>query len=468
MRPTLQATIEALDLDLSPGTLANRVLTSITPETSILTISVEDPNRVQAALIANELANQLIFTSPTNLTPQQQIQQDLLQAEITALGEQITVARQAIQRVDQQLDQNPSAEEAATLRDERADLLEDLSGWQQTVAELSISLSTVDSQTNTLRVVESALAPSEPINNNSLRNALLAGLLGVALAFGLALLIEYLDNSIRTTEDVRIAVELPVLGGIIRFGKRNETYAEKLITLNAAGSTAVEGYRALRTNILFGRENPLRRLIVTSARIAEGKTVTASNLAVALAQSGVETVLIDADLHRPQLHRVFSLDNHIGLSTLFAKPLTGQAGFTLQELYEVLQQSSQPHLRVITSGALPTSPAEWMGGKHILALCKQLEEMLGVEAIIFDCPPVLAVTDSVPLGSAVGASVLLVVEAGKTRHESLIRAVEQFRQVGVEVSGVVLNRLTARTSSYYYYYGYGRYSKPVGSESRAR
>jgi non-specific protein-tyrosine kinase len=458
VRPTLESTIESLGLDTSPGALAGRITTTTVPETSILVITVTDTSPVQAANIANELANQLILNSPTNLTPEQEERRRLIEDEISALGQQIQQARGEVTAVEEQLNGSIINEERTLLENQRGALVSQISEWQQSVADLSNSLASIGTQTHTLRVVEPAVVPGNPINSSSLRNALVAALVGVVLAFGVVLLLEYLDDTFRGPEDVRAALNLPVLAGIVRFGNRSDTYHDKLVTLRAPNSTPVEGYRALRANLLYGQEGKkVERVIITSPRMSEGKSVTAANLGVALAKADYKTVIIDADLHRPQVHNIFDLENSVGLSSIFNTTLTAEGRFSLQELYELLQPTELPTLKAITSGPIPANPAELLGLPHIRALCASLEENLGTQIIVFDSPPMLAVVDSMALASSVGASVILVVEAGKTRRDAARRVVDQFSQVGAGMAGVVLNRITTKSDQYYYYYSYGRY-----------
>lgn len=458
VRPTLEATIQALALDISPGNLAGRITTSTVPQTSILTITVTDNSPVLAASIANELANQLILNSPTNLTPEQEDQRTLIQSEIIALGTQIGTSRTELNALNLELENTTNPEELDRLNTQRRLLISQISEWQGIVADLSTSLSSFGTQTNTLRVVESAQVPSSPINAGVLRNTIVAALVGVALAGGVALLMEYLDNTFRTPEDVQAMLDLPVLAGIPMFGNKKDSYKDKLISVTAPNSTPVEGYRALRTSLIYRHgDQSNNRFIVTSPHMSEGKSVTSANLAVALARSEHKTVLIDADLHRPQVHNFFELENKIGLSNIFNTKLKPDMLFSREELNMLVQPTKIPKLGVITSGPLPSSPAELFNLYHIHNLCHSLEQNLDVEIIIFDTPPILAVTDGMALASNLKADVVLVIAAGKTKQESALAVVQQLNQVGVKVNGVVLNQVSAKSGQYYYYYSYGNY-----------
>jgi capsular exopolysaccharide synthesis family protein len=418
-----------------------------------------DRSSVLAADIANELANQLILNSPTNLTAEDQQRREIIESELTALGEQITQTRTEIQQIDEQLDGTSDPQRIDALREQRGALVALISQWQQAVADLSLSLNTFSERTNTLRVVEPALVPVDPVGTGILQQTFLAILIGLAFAVGVILLLEYLDDTFRDPGEVRAALNIPLLAGIVKFGNRRENYNDKLVALKAPNSSPVEGYRALRTNLLYGfEEGSHKRIVVTSAHVSEGKSITAANLAVSLARAEINTVIVDTDLHRPQIHNIFRLDNRVGLSNLFDIPMRSAQLIPLEYLGELLKPTDLPYLRVITSGPLPSNPAELLGMPYIPSLCRSLEETLGVEMIIFDTPPVLSVVDTATLASNIDASVILVIRANRTRRDSAIRVLDQFAHVGVHVVGTVLNNITQQADGYYYYYyGYGGY-----------
>lgn len=469
-RPILDATIQNLGLQTSAGALAGQIATSTIPSTSILVITVTDGNPVQAANIANELAAQLVSSSPTNLSPEQQQNRQLIQTELSDIGFRIQTTRTELQRVQALLDTSVSETEKARLEESRDQLADEIVEYQSLIADLSTTLLAIGTPVNQLRVVDPALIPQSPIATGSGRSStILAAIIGAGLAVGIALLVEQLDDSIRSAEEVRELLKLNVLAGIVRFGNRKDTYREKLITLHAPNSTPAESYRALRTHLLYGNEDePPDRLIVTSPNISEGKSVTSANLAVALAQAGLNTVIIDADLRRPRVHEAFGLDNRVGLSSIFSQPLQEGRLYTLSQLNSIMQPTELPGLKVITSGPIPANPAELLGLSHLRRLCQSLKEEAEVDMILFDTPPVLAVIDSITLASNVGAGVVLVVHAGHTKRAQIQRVLEETQQIGVKLLGVVLNRITSQTEGYTYYYSYGRYAKSPSSPATTK
>lgn len=305
-----------------------------------------------------------------------------------------------------------------------------------------------------LVVVEPATEPLEPVSPRKLSNTLVAAMVGFLLVSGIVFLIEYLDDTIKTPEDVSRALGLNTLGTIGRLAKREE----ELVVAAQPFSPVAEAFRVLRTNVRFsGVDRPLQTLLVTSPGLAEGKSNTVANLAVAMAQAGLRMVAVDADLRRPRLHQLFDLDLHE--EGAVESSLGGLTGSLLEGCTDGrLQPTQVENLKVLPSGELPPNPAEIMGSQHMQKLLHELAQQ--VDVVLIDSPPVLPVADATALAQAVDG-VLLVLEAGKTRRQAARHAVESLRQVGANLVGVVLNAMpTHRGSDYYYsyhkYYGNGR------------
>lgn len=219
-------------------------------------------------------------------------------------------------------------------------------------------------------------------------------------------------------------------------------------------SPVVESYRILRTNLTFlGVEKPLRSILVTSAVPEEGKTVTSANLAICLAEGGNRVVLVDADLRKSRLHRVFDVDNQVGLTTA----LSGAVSLDV-----ALKEVNVPNLRVLPAGPKPPNPAEMLGSPRMAALLAELREQ--AQMVVIDSPPVIAVTDAVVL-SAVVDGVVLVCRAHETTYQQAQRAKAMLEQVKARVLGVVLDQMSLNglDSYYYQYYYYGE-----GDESTRR
>jgi capsular exopolysaccharide synthesis family protein len=275
-----------------------------------------------------------------------------------------------------------------------------------------------------------------------LLTTLLAALLGLFLAAGAVALIEYLDDRVKDSVAIQDLVGLSTLGSVARMNvgaRRPEMY--RLATLLYPGSALAESYRTLRSNIEFASiDAPIGTLLVTSAGPSEGKTVTAANLAVAFAQAGHRTILVDADLRKPGLHAMFGLANDEGLTTLLRiEPGTVE---------NVAQVTEQVNLRVMTSGPLPPNPAEVLGSQRMRKTMELIKTK--AELVVVDSPPVNAASDAAAL-SAYMDGTLLVVDAGKSHRGGVRHAREALALAGANVIGAFLNRAA---ESSWWSYGY--------------
>jgi capsular exopolysaccharide synthesis family protein len=262
------------------------------------------------------------------------------------------------------------------------------------------------------------------------------------VAAGFVFLIEYLDDTIKDPISVAQITDLSTIGLIAESPLQREN--EPLIMMAQPRSPNAEAYRQLRTNVQYiGVSRPLSTILVTSPNAAEGKSTTAANLAIALAQADNRVLLVDGDMRRPFLHRKFGMSNDVGLTNLL---------LSREDDAAFVQETAVPNLRLITSGPLPPNPAELIHSERM----KHLIEWLGETAdyIVVDSPPVLAVTDSVLL-SQLASTTLMVVEANKTRQQSLLLALQQIEAVGGHLAGILINKINPRRSGYYYnYYSY--------------
>jgi capsular exopolysaccharide synthesis family protein len=253
------------------------------------------------------------------------------------------------------------------------------------------------------------------------------------------LLLEYLDRSFETSDDVSQVLSLPTLGTIPQLhGRERRTL---LATSTDPRSAVSEAYRTLRTNIRFiSIDSPLKTLLVTSAEPAVGKTTVTTNLGIVCAQAGLRVVLLDADLRRSQQHDLFDLENQRGLANL----LVGD----VPEAKQCALRTGIDDLYLIPSGPLPPNPSELLDSTRMEAVLAQVSK--SADLVILDSPPVLAVTDAATLGPKVDG-VILVITARRTSHEAARKAYEALQSVDANVLGVVLVSVKRRGPAYYYY-----------------
>jgi capsular exopolysaccharide synthesis family protein len=442
--PVLQGVVESLGLDVEWRSLTGQVSAEAVPQSLFLEISVVDTNPQRAKAIADAVAQQLILISPSNPRGIDQEERAYAQQEIEALKADIAAAREQVDQLREELDAAVSARRIQELEGQTVVLEGKISGWQSTYAQLLYSLQ--GGEVNVLAVVEQAGVPSSPFSPNVRMNVILASALALALAAGGALVVEYLDDTIKSPEDATRATGLPSLAGISRI--EGEDYPDKLIAAREPLSPVVEAYRVLRTNIQFSSiDAPIHTLMVTSSGPTEGKSVTLTNLAIVMAQSGRRVVVVDSDLRRPVIHRAFGVSNNHGLSDVLV--------LGIRDVVQHLQETGVENLWVLPAGTIPPNPAELLGSQRMKALIEQLTTFADV--VLFDSPPSLVVADSAILGTSVDG-VLLVCDSGRTRRSDAERAANELRRVGAKLLGVVLNRVPTRGGDYYYHYRYYRES----------
>jgi non-specific protein-tyrosine kinase len=446
-RPILDAVIKRLGLDVTSVELLKRVVADAPTDSTLLTFTAQDSDPARAAAIANALAEELIAASPA-IQGREADFQGSIDADLKATQDQIRATQAQLETLSG-LPKRTAAQDAqlATLEGRLASL-------RSTYATL-LSFSSGNSS-NLLSVVEPAAPPISPISPRPLLNTLLAAVLGLLIAVGIAFAAENLIDAIKDSDDIREASGLSTVGTIARMkgdAGRNQIYQVAALLYPRSG--VAEAYRTLRTNVEFASvDAPIRTLLVTSAMTGEGKTVTAANLAVVFAQAGRRVLLVDADLRKPGVHLMFNLPNAHGLTTLLRNDEVS--------LDAIAQVTEQDNLRALTTGPLPPNPAELLGSQRM----RTVLGMLGTSAdlVIFDSPPLQAVTDSAILSSFLDGT-LLVVDAGRSRRRAVRQGREALARADATVLGAVLNRVPAKAhSDYADYYGAANGSKagPAG------
>jgi len=338
-------------------------------------------------------------------------------------------------------------------------------GMLQKLKEAGI---TAGLRSSNIRIVDPALIPTGPSRPNKTRNVMLSFLVGLIGGIGLALLREYLDNTVKTPDDIESLARLPSLAVVPSLsntdGKRNGRFAKllkapviagkegrvELISHNMPQSQMSEAFRALRTSLLLSQsDHPPQVILMTSALPREGKTTAAVNLAVTLAQLGDKTLLVDADLRKPGINRALSLvdGKHAGLSSYLA-------GVSSLDLITV-PHPAITNLAAIPTGPIPPNPADLLSSRRLTELIAELRTRY--KFVVIDSPPIMAATDAVILSVLVDG-VLLVVRSGETPKEAFTRTRDLLAGVKCHMLGVVMNAVDASSPDYYYSYRYYPYS----------
>jgi len=313
-----------------------------------------------------------------------------------------------------------------------------------------------------VRIIDKAVVPLIPISPNIRLNLLLGLLAGILLSIGVSFFLEFIDDSLKTVDEVERSIHHPIYGIIPRIPETNlnadgtRSVSANLVTHYSPKSPISEAFRTLRTNIHFADpDQKLRTLLVTSAGPSEGKSTIVSNLAITIANSGRKTLIVDCDLRKPNLHNIFDIDRDPGLTSALSGAMTWQ---------EVIKHSKTENLDIITSGPIPPNPTEIIDSQTMKSHLEIFKKEYNI--VLFDSPPIVAVTDAAILSSYTNG-VLLVVELGRSRSTSVNRGIDLLEKVSANLLGLVTNNISSGYRYDYGYYYYYYYSSD-GEKKRGR
>jgi len=432
------------------------VSVSAVGETDIVEISATSPEPEEAAEEANLYAQTYVQWKRQRTIDDLLAAQETVQAEIDSLETELEDLESPLADMEGALFAADTESERADIRAEMETFEEGITAQRNAIqnalalyrSELSsLQVSQRITRTGGAQIISEAQVPEEPFEPQPLRNGVLGIVVGLMLGVGLAFLRETLDDRVRSREQLERITGWTTVG-LIPVIERAKDGEHDLATLEAPTSPAAEAYRTLRTAVQFiGLEAPLDVVQVTSAKPGEGKTTTAANLAITLAQAGKRVILLDADLRKPRLHKEFGLSNATGFTTmLLDSNLSGNA----------FHRTKVPNLVVVPSGPPPPNPSELLSlqtTKQVLGLLRDECDML-----VIDSPPVLPVTDPLILSGYVDG-VIVVANANEAEAKSLTRMRELLEQVNANVVGVSVNQIDSDAGyGYGYGYGYGTYA----------
>jgi non-specific protein-tyrosine kinase len=431
----LSSVVDQLGLGIDPDGLASRVFVGTSPDTALLTITARDGDPGRSAAIANAVSQALIDASPAVRGQDAAIFKSVEQ-DLEAIRTDIASTQGQVQDLVAKSDRSASEES----------LLQTLQGRLVSLRSTYATLLafTTNNAANLLTVVQPALPPSAPIGPRPLFDGLLAAAVALLLISAFAFLFEYFDDALRDSQDVTEVLGLPTIGVIERMrGDRGRKGFYRLATILYPRSPTAEAYRTLRTNLDFASlDKPIRSLLVTSSVPGEGKTVTAANLAVVAAQGGRSVLLVDADLRRPGVHKMFNAENGAGFTDLIRTPSTDPA--------TLICPTEQPGLYILTTGAPPPNPTEIVATQRTRALLETLASEF--DLVVVDSPPIQVFADASILSSILDGTIF-VIESKRGRRAQVHRAHETLVRAGATILGVVLNRVApdARPTYSLYY-----------------
>jgi succinoglycan biosynthesis transport protein ExoP len=403
-----------------------------------LEISVIHTDPKFAQVVANVFGQQLINFSPVSMAQMSNEDQLFVQKQLKELMVSIEKTRDEITSKQARLLGLESALEIAKSEAEISALDAKLASLQEIYANLFAS--TREAAFNTLSVFDPASEPKLPIGPKVALIVLLAAFSGLVFALAAAYLIEFLDDTIKNTDEISRVTEIPLCGIIAEMHGFKPTFVA-----DNPRSPIADAFRSLRTNLEFSSiDHPLKKLVISSAEASDGKSTIAMNLAIVMAQSDKSVILLDADLRSPSIHRYLGIPETPGLSEVFLDRVK------IEEA--LVEWSGQPKIKVLPAGITPPNSPELLGSHKMDVILDKLSGM--ADYIIVDGPPGFVV-DAIVLAAKVDG-VLLVINIGETRRGPIKSVIDQFKRIGANMVGIVLNRV-ARSSSYYGSYYYSSY-----------
>jgi non-specific protein-tyrosine kinase len=432
----------------------NVVITLASPST-VMTIGYDSPNTHAAQAGAEAFA--LAYIHERTVQASQQL--DALRAPLLTQQEDLTNKISSLKgKISDQIDRISTAEAngepTLALVQKLQELETQRDQSQRVLDDVTASLRNLDpSRLNPPQLILPAGLPQDPVSPDMLLIGAFGLLAGLALGIALAFLRERLDDSLRGRLDLEANLAAPVLAVIPRVPGWRNKHDARLVTREQPKSAVAEAYRTLRTSISFlAAQRGLKVIMISSPAAGEGKTTTAANLALVLADAGKRVVLVSADLRKPRVHRFFGLQNEIGLSSVLSEEI---------QPWEAILDPGVENLRVLLSGPVPSRPAELLQSDQMSEILAGLREV--ADYVVIDTPPMLLVADALALGPLVDG-VLFVADSEHTSRSAVAHSREQLEQVGAPVIGSVLNNFDpskAKAYRHYGYYGayrgYGRY-----------
>ena len=436
--------LDSLGLNVSPAHLLQMIRVEQLRDTQLIRISAESSSPELARNVANRMAELFIAQTQAKQEARYESARRDLDAQIDELEQQIADTQKAIAALGDPRDpKNVNIPEFARIEMTRLETT--LSNYQTRFVVLLRSSEdfrlAAARYSDNISISAPAEVPRFPVRPQITLNVLLGLVAGLVLGVSAALLLDYLDDTVKVPEEVESVLKLTPLGTITRM--HNIRHPQDVLVANTAGKSSIaEAYRILGTNFQFSAlGNPPASAVITSAGSGEGKTTTLANLGIVLARAGKKVVLVDGDLRCAALHKLFGVQVEPGLTGILIDPEVG--------LDRALVATGVEGLRLLPSGSLPPDPTEVLSSSRAAELVKALQERADV--VLFDSPPVLSVADAA-LIAALTRNVILVVAAGETHARAVVEARDALLRSNAAILGVVLNKLDVERLGYQRYY----------------
>lgn len=426
-RPVLQAIAEDLGIDLNASGLDRRITVRTNQETQILSIIVQHEDPQLAAAIANSAAEMLVRMSPSGMSDNPALALNVqMRGEVERVDEIITASQARINQLEEQVQTVSTLEEQRILVDELFRERTRMSEAHRNLTLLYDALS--KASTNQVRIIEPATV-GYIVDSQIRLKVMISALVGLVLGTVVALAFEYLDDTIKSAEELTQAADIPLLGAIARHKSLRGTGRERLAVHALPESRTAENYRILGTKLLFANgANRIHSVLLSSAQMSEDTGEIAANLAVILAQTGNRVVLVDANLNRPTIGQIFGIPDRLGGLT---DVLTGQA-----KAPRLATVNWAPGLSILPSGPVSYDSFALLSSNRMVNLLKDLESQADI--VIVTASPLLAFADSLILASRVDGAVI-VARRGKARPDMVSEVVKSLRSLNAHIIGTVLD-----------------------------
>jgi capsular exopolysaccharide synthesis family protein len=427
-QPVLQGVITTLNLNESWQNLSKQVEVTLIEGTQLIEVKVQANSPDMAQMIADEIINQLILFSPTGSENRDnEFITSFNRQQIVSLQERIADGQKRVKEIETAMSTSISEIELAELQKEKTTLQELIVGWERNYTELLVLTEPKKNPTQ-LTIIEPAHSSNRVIRPRIQLNTILGGALGMVVAMGLIFLLDFLDDTYKSLNDVSRFEGLNILGSIRKIKGRK--LAEKIVAHSNPYSPITESYRIIRSRIRFKpADKPARSIMVTSSVPEEGKSISAANLAIVFAQANFRTVLVDADFRHPSLHEMFNVDNDTGLGNMLDSSEI--------KLEQCLKATSVKNLQILTSGSHLPDPSERVDSERMDEILTELKEY--AEILIFDSPPVLVFADAIVLSRRMDG-IIMVIRAGKSRRGAVSQALVDLKNANVNLLGGIFNQ----------------------------
>lgn len=433
----LQQTIDTLGLDMSIAQLRNMIEITNFENTFLLEIAVTHPNPDLAAEVANEVSNQLVINSPSNLTPRMQSQRLLAEEQIDRLNTQLIILEEELELTNEELDQAQGEDNEqliAETRQRRTELIEQITQITATISSFSATIAQIEQLVNSVNIIENAEIPSTPVARSTFLFTILAALSSGTIVAGLALLWEANNAKIHSKKDAVRMLELPIIGT-----------ASKLIDLRTGSmnaSTVLDEFQVMWTNLKHGTsdKNPIC-YIITGATDREKSETLLLNLAITTAKSGNRVLIVDVNLRQSKLSQLLNIESPQALSSLVEMDIAEYEASTIEQRFsyldDVIVQAETDNLEIILAGSSDQNPVKLLESQIANTWLNFITSLDAYDLILLNTAPILDYTDTAILATNTKIDVLITVRQARTNVRKAIESRDRVAQVGGHLKGII-------------------------------